>query len=281
MAEQDLFRIISETRTAGQSLVLATVIRTQGSVPRHAGSKMLVYPDGRIAGTIGGGEMENRVIAAAPELLRTGEGQIITVQLVDPARGDAGVCGGTVEIFMEPILPEACILVIGCGHCGQALADLAHWLGYRVIVTDDRSDLCNPQVIEHADAYYPLPADQIAAQIPIHERTYVAAVTRGVPLDIAMIPGLLATPAPFIGVMGSRRRWATAVKKLREEGISEADLSRIHAPIGLELNAETPREIAVSIMAEIIAQQRGGSGAAMKWMGSPEEAENRGREGAR
>lgn len=274
MAELDLYRIISESRAEGRSLLLATVIRTQGSVPRHAGSKMLVFADGRTVGTIGGGEMENRVIAAAPGLIGSGASQTITVQLVDPARGDAGVCGGTVEIFMEAILPEPTLLVIGCGHCGQALADLAHWLGYRVIVTDDRADLCDPQVIPHADAYHPLPAAQIASEIPIHERTYIAAVTRGVPLDVEMIPGLLKTPAPFIGVMGSRRRWATAVKRLRDQGISEGDLARIHAPIGLELNAETPREIAVSIMGEIIAQQRGGSGESMKWMGSPEEAES-------
>jgi xanthine dehydrogenase accessory factor len=141
-----------------------------------------------------------------------------------------------------------------------------------VIVTDDRADLCNAGVIPEADAYYVIPPEAISTDIPIHERTYIAAVTRGVLLDVKMIPGLLRSPAPFIGVMGSRRRWAVAVKQLKELGIAEEDLSRVHAPIGLELNAETPHEIAVSIMAQIIAFQRGGGGESMKWLGTPEEA---------
>jgi xanthine dehydrogenase accessory factor len=182
------------------------------------------------------------------------------------------VCGGQVDIFMEPIMPDPTVLVIGCGHVGQAVADLAHWLGFYVIVSDDRADLCNSDVIPHADEYVVVPPAEVANAAPIHRRTYVAAVTRGVPLDVQMVPALLDTPAPYIGVIGSRRRWATTVKQLKEQGVPEDDLARIHAPIGLELNAETPREIAVSIMAEIIGQMRGGSGEAMKWMGEPEEA---------
>ena len=236
---------------------------------------MVVLADGRMVGTVGGGELESRVINAAFEVLRQGEPTLAHFDLTDPARGDPGVCGGQVDIFLEPIMPDPTILVIGCGHCGQALAELAHWLGYQVIVTDDRAELCNPQAMPYADAHYVLPPEKIAKSIPIHERTYIAAVTRSMALDVALLPGLLTTPAPFIGVMGSRRRWAVAVKKLKEQGISEDALARVHAPIGLELNAETPREIAVSIMAEIIAFQRGGTGHPMKWMGTPEDAAQR------
>jgi xanthine dehydrogenase accessory factor len=134
--------------------------------------------------------------------------------------------------------------------------------------------LCNPDVIPHADQHLVVPPTEITRTSTIHNKTYIAAVTRGVPLDVAMLPALLDTPAAYIGVMGSRRRWATAVKKLKDSGVSEDSLRRVHAPIGIELNAETPREIAVSIMAEIIAQHYGGSGHAMKWMGTPEEAES-------
>jgi xanthine dehydrogenase accessory factor len=270
--DKAVFEAILNAKAEGTPLILATIIRDQGSVPRHAGSKMVVYPDGRIEGSIGGGEMESRVIARAPDILASGQPEVIHVELSDPERGDPGVCGGQVDIFVEPIMPDPTILIVGAGHCGQALAGLASWLGYRVIVTDDRADLCNAEVIPEADAFYVVPPEAIPTQIPIHERTYIAAVTRGVPLDVKMIPGLLGSPAPFIGVMGSRRRWAVAVKKLKENGVSERDLSRIHAPIGLELNAETPHEIAVSIMAEIIAFQRGGDGSSMKWQGTPEEA---------
>lgn len=273
MAERELLEAVLKVQRSGRGGVLATIIRDRGSVPRHAGSKMLVYADGSTVGTIGGGEMESRVISEALTLLPTGQPKVMHYDLIDPTRGDPGLCGGQLELFLEPIMPDPTVLVIGCGHCGQALADLAHWVGFRVIVSDDRSDLCNADVIPLADEYFPVSPAEIAEKVAIHRRTYIAAVTRGVPLDVAMLPSLLATDAPYIGVMGSRRRWATAVKNLKEQGVDEKSLGRIHAPIGIELNAETPREIAVSIMAEILAHRYGGSGSPMQWMGSTEEAD--------
>jgi xanthine dehydrogenase accessory factor len=267
LSDQALFEALTQAQRSGQGVVLATVVLDRGSVPRHAGSKMLVYPDGRIVGTVGGGEMENRVIHEAIEILSSGGPPVLKhYELADPSRGDPGVCGGQVDIFMEPILPEPTVLVIGCGHCGQALADLAHWLGFRVIACDDRADLCNPEVIPHADEYLVISPAEIAQKAAIHSRTYIAAVTRGSPFDVRMLPDLLKTPAPYIGVIGSRRRWVTTVKQLEQAGMDEESLRRVHAPIGLELNAETPREIAVSIMAEIIAHWRGGTGEPMKWL---------------
>ena len=259
-----IYKAILEAQEAERPAVLATIIKDQGSVPRHTGTKMLIYEDGSAIGTVGGGEMESRVIQEAQDVLSAGEEpRTVSYSFTDPKRGDPGVCGGQVEIFLEPIMPQPTILIIGAGHCGQALAELADWLGYRVIVTDDRADLCNATTIPHADEHVVVPASAIAEAAPIHRQTYVAAVTRGVPLDVDMLPALLKTSAAYIGVMGSQRRWATARKKLLEQGINEDDLARIHAPIGLELNAETPRQIAVSIMAEIIAAQRGGTGQPM------------------
>lgn len=234
---------------------------------------MLVYPDGKLIGTVGGGEMESRVIASLPELLASGIPSILHYELAEPSRGDPGVCGGQVDIFMEPILPDPTVLVIGCGHVGQAVVELAHWLGFHVIACDDRADLCNPQATPYADEYLIVPVAEVAEKAPIHSRTFIASVTRGVPLDVEMLPALLKSDAPYIGVIGSRRRWATAARQLAGQGVPESVLQRVHAPIGLELNAETPREIAVSIMGEIVAAQRGGSGQPMKWMGTLEEAE--------
>jgi len=264
---------VLEAKRTGRLAVLATIVRDQGSVPRHAGSKMLIYPDGKIIGTIGGGEMESRVIACVPELLKSGTPSILHYELAEPSRGDPGVCGGQVDIFMEPILPDPAVLVIGCGHVGQAVVELAHWLGFHVIACDDRGDLCNPQVTPYADEYLVIPAAEIAAKVPIHARTYIANVTRGVRFDVEVLPDLLKSEAPYIGVIGSRRRWAAAARQLAERGVSDHELRRVHAPIGLELNAETPREIAVSILAEIIGAQRGGDGHPMKWLGTPQEAE--------
>lgn len=267
-----IYEAILEAKRSGQSVVLATVIRDRGSVPRHAGAKMLIYPDGRSVGTIGGGEMESRVVAEALEALASERPTILHYDLSDPSRGDPGVCGGQMDIFLEPILPHPTVLVIGCGHVGQAVADLAHWLGFRVIVSDDREELCNPEVVPGADEYLVVPPEQLADKVTIHSQTYIAVVTRGVALDVVLLPSLLDSPAPYIGVIGSRRRWATTLEQLREQGLSEEVLQRVHAPIGLELNAETPREIAVSIMAEIIAVRRGGTGESMKWIGTTEQA---------
>ena len=243
-----------------QPVALAVIIRDQGSVPRHAGTKMLVYSDGRTLGTIGGGEMEARVVAAAAEALRDGQPRLVPYSLVDPQRGDPGVCGGSVEIYVEPHLSPATLYVVGCGHVGRALVSLGHWLGYRVVAWDDRAELATPENVPDADVLLSgLLLDALAAQ-PIDARTYVAVVTRNVSLDRQILPHLLATPAAYLGVMGSRRRWQETERQLLADGLTAEQLDRIVAPIGLELNAESPAEIAVSIMAQIIMAQRGGDG---------------------
>jgi xanthine dehydrogenase accessory factor len=253
-------RLLSEllvAQTAGELVVLATVTRSQGSVPRHAGTKMLVYADGRTSGTIGGGEMESRVIQEALAALEDGQPRVVPYSLVSPERGDPGVCGGEMEIFLEPFLYPATVMVIGCGHVGRAVAHLAHWAGFRVVATDDREELVTEALIPHADVYLPGSFKEALAANPITENTFVTLVTRNVMVDRQVIPHLIQSPAPYIGVMGSERRWAETKKLLLEDGYQAADLERFHSPIGLELNAETPEEIAVSIIAEVIMKYRG------------------------
>jgi xanthine dehydrogenase accessory factor len=262
----DNHRIIREllaAQEAGTPVVLATITKARGSVPRHTGTKMLVYDDGRFTGTIGGGEVEARVIEEAHSALDDGQARILPYSFVDPAQGDPGVCGGEIELYLEPFLPPATLFVIGCGHVGQALADLGHWLGFRVAVTDDRVELVTPEQIPHADVYLPGSIEDALTAQTISRSTFITLVTRNVALDRQILPLLAKTPAPYIGVMGSRRRWAETKKLLLADGFSEADLARFHSPLGLELNAETPKEIAVSILAEIIMLHRGGTGERM------------------
>jgi len=178
--------------------------------------------------------------------------------MADPARGDPGVCGGQLEIFVEPIQPSPTLLVIGAGHVGQAVAYLANWLGFYVVVNDDRPEFCNAEVVPEADEYYPLPMEELPNKLEITPWTYIVLTTRGVDVDVKGLPELLNTPAAYVGVIGSKRRWKTASNKMIEAGVPIEQISRVRSPVGLELNAETPEEIAVSIMAEIIMHRRGG-----------------------
>lgn len=260
---RQVLEALLEAQAAGVPVVLATVVRARGSVPRHAGAKMLVYADGRFQGTIGGGEMEARVLREAAELFSSPHPRLISYSLVDPQRGDPGVCGGEMEIYLEPYLPPATLLVVGCGHVGQAVAHLGRWLGYRVVVTDDRVELATPEVVPDADVYLPGDFAQVLAHYPLTADTYVVLVTRNVSLDRQILPHILAHPTAYIGVMGSKRRWAETRRQLLEDGLDEAELARVHSPIGLELNAETPAEIAVSILAEIMMLRRRGTGKQM------------------
>jgi len=263
--DQAVYEALLAAQTAGEAAALATVVSVQGSVPRHAGSKMLVRADGSILGTVGGGAMEARVVGEALAAMRDGETRMPSYTLNDIAAGDAGVCGGTVQVFIEPVGVAPTLLVIGIGHVGKALAELGNWAGYRVVISDDRQEFCNPDYLPGMDGYVVCKPGEITQHTAVNARTYVAAVTRGLPVDIDLIPALLATDAAYIGVIGSRRRWAITVKQLQDErGLTHDQLRRVYAPIGLEINAETPQEIAVSILAQIILTRRGGDGQPMK-----------------
>lgn len=261
---KSIYAALAELATTNESTALCTVTKSEGSTPRHVGSKMLVYPDGKFIGTVGGGELESRVIHAALESLKTGKAQNLSYTMADPSRGDPGVCGGTVEVFVEPILPPATIVVIGGGHVGKAVVHLAKWLGFRVAVSDDRAEFCNPESVPGADAYYPVPMAELANQFKITRQTFLVVTSRGSGVDAAGLPPLLESDAAYIGVIGSKRRWLTTVKALKERGVSDELTARVHSPMGIELNAETPEEIAVSIMAEILMLRDKGTGKMMK-----------------
>jgi xanthine dehydrogenase accessory factor len=258
-----IFKALAEIEEKNEPAALCTVVKSQGSTPRRDTSKMLVYQDGAIIGTVGGGEMESRVINEAIQSINDGKSRLLEYRMTDPKRGDPGVCGGQLEVFIEPINPKPIIVVIGTGHVGKAVAHLAKWLDYYVVANDDRLEFCTPDAVPDADEYYPVPLAELPDQFKITPWTYLILTTRGVSIDVPGLPALLESEAAYIGVIGSRRRWATARKQLLEAGVPEEKLDRVRSPMGLELNAETPEEIAVSIMAEIIMLRRGGDGRVM------------------
>jgi xanthine dehydrogenase accessory factor len=261
---KSIYQALTELENNHESAALCTVVKSEGSTPRHVGSKMLVYPDGKFIGTIGGGDLEHRVLDEAWMSITDGQSRMLSYTMADPARGDPGVCGGTVEVFVEPILPPAMIVVIGAGHVGKAVVHLAKWLGFRVAVNDDRAEFCNPESTPGADSYYPVEMGKLPEQLKINRRTYIVITSRGSSVDALGLPGLLETNPAYIGVIGSQRRWLTTVKALKAKGVSEEKIAQVHSPMGLELNAETPEEIAVSILAEILMIKDRGTGKPMK-----------------
>ncbi|TAK10981.1 MAG: XdhC family protein [Anaerolineae bacterium] len=250
-----LYAEIARLQAAGEAAALCTIVRAHGSTPRRAGSKMLVYPDGHFSGTIGGGQMEHRVVQEALAALKDGQPRLLTYELTDPGRGDPGVCGGQLEVYVEPILPQATVVVYGAGHVGRAVVHLAKWLGMRVIAADDREGFT--EAAPEADEHLTVAPAALAAALTITPQTYLVLTTRNVEVDLDALPPLLDSAAAYIGIIGSKRRWETARKQLMERGLPKEQLDRVVSPMGVEIHAETPEEIAVSIMGEIIARMRG------------------------
>lgn len=240
----------------GEAVALATIVDTRRSVPRHAGTKMLVRQDGRCSGSVGGGEMEARVVAEALQALADGRPRLVRYELLDPGKGDPGVCGGEVAVYVEPHVPAPTVLVVGCGHVGRAVTELAHWLGLRVAATDDRAEMVTRELLPDADVLVPGPVDEAIAAVRA-DQTHAVVVTRNMRVDLDVLPRLLAARMRSVGVIGSSRRWQATRTRLLAQGVPAGDLDMVMAPIGVELNAETPREIAASIMAEIVALVRG------------------------
>lgn len=264
-----IYTVIAELEEKGQPAALCTIIESKGSTPRHQSSKMLVYSDGKISGSVGGGEIENRVIQEAMTVMLDGKAKLLHYKMTDPQAGDPGICGGQVSIFVEPIGHKDKLIVIGAGHVGKAVARLAKWLGFRVIVNDDRTELCSFELIPDADEFIVSAMAELPDRIEITPSTYLVLTTRGSDVDTQGLPNILKNTTPaYIGIIGSKRRWLLTEKRLIEAGFSRESLQKIHSPIGLELQAETPEEIALSIMAEVIMLRKEGTGKSMTIQGA-------------
>jgi xanthine dehydrogenase accessory factor len=230
----------------------ATVVKTRGATPRDPGAKMLIYPDGKFVGTIGGGAIELEAIAQARAAMGDGKPRYLDLAMRDHADANA-----TMEIFVEPLAHAPTLMIVGAGHVGAAVAELARPLGFRIVVLDDRAEFITPEKFPHADER--IAGDLVARlrDLEITPQTYIVLVTRMHALDPDLIGAIIETDAAYIGMLGSARRAQTVRNLLQKKGVGETALARVHAPIGIDINAETPHEIAVSILAEIIRERRG------------------------
>ncbi len=217
----------------GRQAVLCLVTKTTGSTPRHAGSKMLVMPDGSFTGTIGGGEIEARVIQEAQNLFIELGTKILSYDLVSTEDGDPGICGGTVEVFLELVGAPNRIVVIGAGHVGQAVSSLAKWMDLPTILVDDREEIINLLPDQIADRIIQSDPEKLLSELELTSLDFVIMTTRGYDFDIKILPDLIKSTVEYVGVIGSKRRWLTTKKYLLENGFKEDDLKKIYSPIGL------------------------------------------------
>ncbi len=262
----DLFEEIVKMRRAGQRGALATIVHTNGSIPSYESSRMLVREDGSLAGTIGGGCVEAEVWAAAKEVMQKEAPRKMVFNLNNEASYDNGlICGGTVEIFVEPILPQPMLYLFGGGHVSMALAKTASAAGFAVGVVDDREAFANLQRFPMAQDVF-TSYDKAFEAIHPNAATYLVIVTRGHKEDMRVLSWAVRTEARYVGMIGSKRKVLSVYRALEQEGYRPEEFERVFAPMGLEIGALSPEEIAISIVAELVAVRRNAESAAHKKM---------------
>ncbi len=247
-----------KAEAAGEAAALVTVVATTGSTPQKAGARMLVFADGRIVGTIGGGCLEAEMGSRAREAIHGRAPRLVSYDLTPDQAGEDGlVCGGRMQVFIEPIEGTPVLCLFGAGHVAQPLARMAKACGFRVEVADDRIKFANPERFPDADAIVVDEFTGAAGRMTLGPQTYAIVVTRGHKGDAEALQAVLGRGLRFVGLLGSRPKVVHLFATLQERGVSREELARVHAPLGLEIGAQTPEEIAVSILAEMIAVRRG------------------------
>lgn len=252
----DIFEEILRMRRAGRRGALATIVHTNGSIPSFESSRMLVRDDGSIAGTIGGGCVEAEVWAAAKEVMDVEQPRKMTFNLNHDADYDAGlICGGTLEVFVEPILPQPTLYIFGAGHVSLAVSRIASEAGFAIAVIDDRESFANLERFPMASEVHTSYAASFEKIRP-NSSSYLLIVTRGHKDDMRVLAWAVNTDARYIGMIGSKRKVLSVYKALEKEGFAREKFQRVHAPVGLDIGALSPEEIAVSIVAELVAVRR-------------------------
>ncbi len=253
----DIFAEVAQLRKEGRKGALATIIQVQGSIPSYESSKILVRDDGSIVGTIGGGCVEADVWTAAQEVMREERPRRLHFDLNNNPKYDEGlICGGSLDIFIEPILATPSAFIFGGGHISLFVSRMANMAGFDTTVIDDREAFANAKRFPEASETHAGPWDEIFPKLRVNSFSYVVIVTRGHKGDLDCLRWAVESPARYIGMIGSRRKVISTFKELEKEGVPAQKLEQVHAPIGLDLGAITPEEIAVSIIGQMIAVRR-------------------------
>ena len=253
----DVFDELIRLRNLGQKCALATIVQVKGSIPSFESAKLLVREDGSLSGTIGGGCVEAEVWNAAREVIETGKPRHMSFSLGQDAAYDNGlICGGQLDVFVECITPQPSVIIFGGGHISKSLAKVLNLAGFRVSVSDNRETYANQERFPEAEAVYADEYEDVYPKLTVNESTYIVIVTRGHRDDMRILRWAVTTPSKYISMIGSKRKVISVIHELEKEGLPREAFDRVFAPMGLEIGAESPEEIAISVGAEMIAMRR-------------------------
>ena len=249
---QELINVMSKRERA----VFATVVSSRGSAPRKAGAKMLIKNDGTFIGTVGGGGVEQQVKEKAIQVMNSGEPKVAHFDLSGSGEEAAMICGGQMDVFLEPILPPEILYLFGAGHIAQSTAAMGNMLGFRVVVIDPRPEYNNSERFPNADSLIVEEYESAFSRLSVDEGSYIVIYTTGHVLDEQCLHFAVGSKARYIGMIGSKKKVMEVKERLLQKGVSQQQLDRVYAPIGIEIGAEIPEEIAISILVEIIKAKR-------------------------
>ena len=258
MSMREVLEAALRAEVSGEPAALVTVVGTEGSTPQKAGAKMLVHADGRIVGTIGGGCLEAEMTWRARDAIESRKVRLVSYDLTPEQAGEDGlVCGGRMQVFIEPIESTPILCLFGAGHVAQPLARMAKAVGFRVEVADDRVKFANRERFPEADLIVVEEFASAAGKMTLGPSSYAIVVTRGHKGDAEALAATVGKGLRFVGLLGSKPKVVHIFAALQEQGVRAEDLAKVHAPLGIEIGAKTPEEIAVSILAAMIAVRRG------------------------
>jgi xanthine dehydrogenase accessory factor len=253
----DVYDELIRLRRLGQKCALATIVQVRGSIPSFESAKLLVREDGSMIGTIGGGCVEAEVWNAAREVMETEKSKHMSFNLGQDAAYDNGlICGGQLDVFVEPVIPSPRAIIFGAGHISKSLCKVASLAGFSTTIVDNRDTFANRERFPEANEIFAEEYEDVFPKLNIYESTYLIIVTRGHRDDMRVLRWAATTPARYVAMIGSKRKVISVVKELEKDGLSREQLDRIYAPMGLEIGAISPEEIAISVAAEMIAVRR-------------------------
>ncbi len=253
----DIYNEIVRLRRLGQKAAIATIVQVRGSIPSYESAKLLVREDGSMIGTVGGGCVEAEVWNAAREVIETEKPRHLSFNLGQDAAYDNGlICGGQLDVFVEPVIPPPHAFIFGGGHISKSLSKVAALAGFATTIIDNRDTFANRERFPEADEIFAEEYEEVFAKLPINETSYIVIVTRGHRDDMRVLRWAVGAGGRYVAMIGSKRKVIGVVKELEKEGIPRERLERIFAPMGCEIGAVSPEEIAVSVVAEMIAVRR-------------------------